>query len=175
MTHSTPTDRKHRGAAIARFASKKTLVVVAVTALFLGIAGGAYAYWTNQGTGAGTGTTGTNQAITINQTAVISDLKPGGAAQSLNFTFTNPNTGPVYVASVTATVGTVTKAGGAATGTCDATDYIIANSPMTIGVQVAAGTSTPTGTFPTVAFNNKPAVNQDACKGATVAFTYTSN
>jgi len=40
--------------------------------------------------------------------------------------------------------------------------------------RVTQATGAPTGTSAAIAFNNKPTTNQDACEGATVAFSYTS-
>lgn len=173
MTYSTPTDRNRRGLTPSRIKSRKPVAVV-VTVLLLGIGGVAFAYWTNSGSGSGTGATGTNAAVTINQTSTVANLQPGGAPQALSGNFNNPNSGPVYVNTVTVAVGTVTKAPGAATGTCDATDYVIVGSPMTVAAQVPAGNAVGAFSGATVAFNNK-ATNQDACKNATLTFTYTSN
>jgi hypothetical protein len=97
-------------------------------------------------------------------------LAPGSPAQTLSGTFNNPNQGPVYVGTVTVSIASVTKAGGAPAGTCNDTDYTLSAPAFTHNAEVvAADTSTWTG--PTIAFNNK-ASNQDACKGATVNLAY---
>ena len=65
-------------------------------------------------------------SLTAVQTTTVADLRPGGAAQNLSGNFTNPAAnGPVYVTSVTASISSVVKAGGAVAGTCDATDYTL--------------------------------------------------
>ncbi|MFM9920120.1 hypothetical protein [Lacisediminihabitans sp. H27-G8] len=156
--------------------SRKSIVLAIVTVVLVGGGGAAaFAYWTATGTGTGTGATGTNAAVTVVQTSTITNLRPGGAAQTLSGNFTNPNDSPTYVTSVTASIASVTKAGGAPAGTCDATDYTLAAATMTVGAQVPSGTAQGSWTGATIAFNNKPAANQDACKGATVNFAYTSN
>ncbi|WP_148614074.1 hypothetical protein [Nocardioides rubriscoriae] len=137
-------------------------------------AGGAYAYWTAGGTGSGTVTTGTNTAVTVNQSTVITNLAPGVAAQTLSGTFDNPNSGPVYVGSVTITGLTVSKAGGAAAGTCDATDYTVGGTAV-VNAEVPAGTAQGAWSGLTIAFNNKAGSNQDQCKGATVAIAYAAS
>ena len=157
-----------------RTSRPRRLLATVVLGLLLVGGGVAFAYWTVTGAGTGTGTTGNNVAITVNQTSTITNLRPGGAAQTLSGNFTNPNPGPVYVTSVTASIASVTKAAGAATGTCDATDYTLGNTTMTVGTEVPAGTNQGAWSGATIAFNNK-ATNQDACKGATVNFSYTSN
>jgi hypothetical protein len=149
---------------------KRLLAAGIVTAILLGGAGAAYAYWTNTGAGTGSAETGTNDPIVINQTSVIGDMAPGVAAQTLSGTFTNTNDGPVYVASVTVSIDSVD--GGP---TCEATDYTIANGTMTVNAQVPAGTGVGSWTGATIAFNNKAGENQDDCKDATVNLAYTSN
>lgn len=152
--------------------TKKTIAVAAVTVVLLSGAGVAYAYWSTSGAGSGTATTGTNTAIVAVQTTVVTNLAPGLAAQTISGNFNNGNTSPVYVTSVTASIASVTKAGGAPAGTCDATDYTLANATMTVGAEVPAGTTQGAWTGATLAFNNKGSL-QDACKGATVNLAYT--
>jgi hypothetical protein len=153
--------------------SKKTIAVVAVIAV-LAAAVGAYAYWTASGSGTGTAATGTSAAITVNQTSVISNMHPGDTAQTLSGNFTNATGQPEYVNTVTASIASVTKSGSAPAGTCDASDYTLANPVATVGAEVPVGSpeTTVLWTGPTIKFFDKPAVNQDACKGATVNLSY---
>jgi hypothetical protein len=75
-----------------------------------------------------------------------------------------------YVTKVVVTIAGVDKAVGAVAGTCDASDYTLANGTVLLGQDVASGATIPfSGT--TLKFNNK-ASNQDACKGATVNLHY---
>ena len=154
-----------------RTSTKRAIAIAAVTAVLLGGAGVAYAYWTAGGSGTGTGTTGTNSPITINQTSVITNLRPGATAQTLSGTFTNANDEPVYVATVTASIASISGGG----VTCDADDYTLANAVMTVNSSVAIGTGVGTWTGATIAFNNKAGENQDDCKNATVNFAYTAS
>jgi hypothetical protein len=151
--------------------SKKTAAVAASAVILLSGAGAAYAFWSAGGFGSGAATTSTNVPITAVQTSVISGLQPGGTAQSLSGNFTNGNTSPVYVSSVTASISSVTINSVVAVG-CDASDYTIANAVMTVGTEIPAGTAKGAWTGATISFNNK-ATNQDACKGATVNLSYT--
>ncbi len=102
-----------------RPAKKSVTVLVGLVVLLVG-AGVAFTYWTNSGTGAGEAETGTNAAIVVNQTSSVSAMAPGVAPQALSGNFDNDNTGPVYVAGVTAT-------GTDQTG-CPASDYTIAGT-----------------------------------------------
>ena len=146
-----------------------TKAVVLAVAVVVVAAGAAFAYWTMSGSGSGQATTATPTAVTVNQTSTVSGLAPGLTAQALSGNFDNPNDGPVYVTSVSAAVTGTDKAG------CTASDYTIAGSPATVGVQIASGSGVGSWSGITIAFNNKPSTNQDACKGATVTIAYTSN
>jgi len=154
--------------------SKKRIAAIAIMTIILvgGGSAGAYAYWTAGGTGTGSASTGTNSAVTAVQTSTVSGLVPGSAAQSLSGNFTNSNSSPVYVTSVTAAIASVIKATGAPSGTCDASDYTLTGATMTVGAQVPAGSAQGAWSGATIAFNNKSTI-QDACKGASVTISYT--
>jgi hypothetical protein len=151
--------------------SRKRKTALVTLALMLVGAGGAFAYWTVGGSGTGTATTGTVADITVVQTSTVSGMAPGDSAQTLSGNFDNPNTGPVYVATVTASISSVTDASGDPVVGCDKTDYTLANAAMTVAAEIPAGTAQGAWTGATIKFNNK-ATNQDACKGATVNLAY---
>jgi hypothetical protein len=169
--------------------SKKRVVLAALVVVMLAIASGvAYAYWTAGGGGPGSATAGTTSSITVNQTnSAITNLYPGGPAQALSGTFTNPNPGQVQIASVTAVVSSVTPLTGHTligdgTPDCVAGDFYITGSfagPYTVptgtggawnGISVGMVNRNGTAAPPT---QISPAANQDNCKGATVNITYT--
>jgi hypothetical protein len=154
-----------------RKTTKRVIAVAATTAILLGGAGVAYAYWTAGGSGAGTGTTGTSDPITINQTSVVTNLRPGGAAQTLSGDFDNANDEPVYVSTVTASISSITGGG----VTCEVTDYTLSNAVMTVDASIPVGSAQGAWTGATIEFNDKPAENQDDCKNATVNFAYTAS
>ncbi len=144
-----------------------------VAAIFaIGTAAGiVYGYWTAGGTGTGTAAAGTLLDLTVNQTSVLAEMYPGDSAQTLSGTFDNPNSGPVLVTTVTASIASVTKAPGTV-GTCDATDFTLAGATTAVNTQVPAGNGVGSWSGPTIKFNNKAATNQDACKNATVHLSY---
>lgn len=149
---------------------KRTGTIVAGAVVLLLGAVAAFAYWTSSGTGTGTAATGTSSAVNAVQTSVIADMGPGDTAQTLSGTFTNTDTQPMYVTSITASIASVTKDGGAPAGTCDASDYTLAGAVMTIGAEALVN-DTSTWSGATIKFNNK-GTNQDACKLATVNLAY---
>lgn len=147
---------------------KKKIAGVAFGTAVLTLAGGAaFGYWSVTGSGTDTANTGTVTSINVNQTSTVTGLAPGLAAQPLSGDFDNPNSGPVYVAAVTAVVSGTDRAG------CGATDYTIAGT-ATVAAQIASGTSVGSWSGLTIQFNNK-VTNQDACKNAVVTISYTAN
>ena len=125
---------------------RRATKVVALTAALVVAGGAAFAWWTSGGSGTGSATTGDVSAVTVVQTSTVSGLAPGLGAQTLSGTFTNPNTGPVYVGTVTVSISSVVKAAGAPAGTCNDTDYTLSNNPLTYNAEVLANdTSTWTG------------------------------
>jgi hypothetical protein len=160
---------------------RKTIVLaLAVVAVLLG-AGAAFAYWTTGGgSGAGSAKTGTGAtSVTVVQDSTVVDLRPGGGAQELSGHFTNGVTdaSDAYVTSVTASIGTIVKATDAVDGVCNASNYTLDHAVMNVDLDVPVGTSNVewgviAPEVATIQFFNKPAVNQDACKGATVNIVY---
>jgi hypothetical protein len=150
---------------------KPRVVALAVVAVLV-VAGAAFAFWTAGGSGTGSGSAaGTQSSLTVNQTTTLAAMYPGDSAQTISGDFDNPNSGPIQVGTVTASISSVTKAAGAPAGTCDATDFTLANAAMAVNAEIPAGNGKGAFTGATIKFNNK-ASNQDACKGATVALAY---
>lgn len=149
-----------------RRSRKKTIAGIVAFMMLSAIA--AFAYWTAGGSGTGTADTGTTVALVANQTTVLADMYPGDSPQTISGNFDNPNSGPVYVTSVTAAITGV--AGG--DGVCTAADYTLASPIMLVGAEVAAGTGVGAWTGATIQFNNT-LLNQDGCKNAVVSLSYT--
>ena len=149
---------------MARF-SKKTKVAVLTAALVVGASGTAYAYWTQLGAGTGSAGTGTTEAVVVNQTNTVTGLYPGGPAQALSGDFNNPNSGPITVGAVSATV-TATSVSG-----CQATWYTITGTSTPTSQVLAAGSAKGVWSGLSVALLND-AANQDACKTATITISY---
>jgi hypothetical protein len=175
---ATTTKRKMKNRTVAILAG------IGVAVLGGGIA---FAYFTGVGAGSGTAAVGSNNPIVVTQTGALTAVGPGIAPQPLSGKFTNANTGPVFVGSVSAVVTGVPSGvpSGATTPPCTATDFIITggtggaapfNNAYTTPVnhEVAVGTNIDAWSGLTLQFNNK-ATNQDACKNAAITITYTAN
>jgi hypothetical protein len=151
---------------------KKLSIAVGLIAV-LALSAGAYAYWTQQGSGTGSAATGTIVGITIVQTSAPTGLYPGGPTAPLSGTFTNTNSGPVYVNDVTTTgISSVTGPNIDASHPCTADDFTLGGTASIDAEVLADDTSTWSGL--TIQMVNS-GTNQDGCKGATVNITYTSN
>jgi hypothetical protein len=155
-----------------RALNKKVVTGVVAGTLVLAGSGVAYAYWTATGSGTGSATTAAGGSnLFLAQTSTISNLHPGGAAQAITGRVTNKADNAAYVTSVTVTIVGVALAPGA-TG-CDKTDYVIANSIMNVGKDLAGKGGVAEFSGASIQFNNKE-TSQDACKGASVLLNYTA-
>jgi hypothetical protein len=155
-----------------KFMTKKIGVIFAGVLATMLAAGAAFAYWTTTGTGTGTAATGTSSAVNAVQTSTVSDMGPGIAAQPLSGTLTNTDTQPLYVATVTASITSVTRTAEAIAADlpCGPSDYLISNPVAQVnGEALVNDTSVWSG--PSIAFVNTGA-NQDGCKLATVNVGY---
>lgn len=152
------------------FATRKLKVIAGIVIVVtLCGAGVALAYWTQGGSGSGAAGTGTTVDVVVNQTTVVTNLHPGGAAVTLAGNFDNPNSGPVKIGSVTTTGLTVDATH--ATAGCSAAWYTLGGS-ASVNAEIASGNGVGAWSGLTVALTNSATVNQDACKGATVTIAY---
>jgi hypothetical protein len=105
---------------------------------------------------------------------VSSPLAPGLPAQPVDLVLGNPNPVPVDVRGITVTV-TGTSAGAA----CDGSNFTVRQYTGTYPLRLGAGVTTTLAALgvsadrrPQLQFLDKPAVDQNACKGVTVFLTY---
>ena len=147
-------------------------------ALFIGLLVGsshvdvAAAYWQSGGTS--TGAAHVAKPLTVNQTADLGPVDPGAPAQTLSGTFDNRNGRSVHVATMRVSIAKVIKARGAAAGSCDASDFTLTHRTIDVAADVPRGRGTGSWSGGTVAFYNKPGIDQNACQGATVKLRYTT-
>ena len=155
---------------------KKTAVFVSAGIMTVAAAGAAFAYWTNTGSGDGSATTGTNVAITVNQTDSSDDaLFPGGPATTLSGNFDNPNASQVYVASVTATIDTFSHQADDTKPACTEDDFQLDTASVPVAAEVNDGIAVGSWSGIELSMINDPLENQDNCKNVTVPLSFTSN
>lgn len=145
--------------------SIKSKVAVAVTtAGLIGIGGGAFAYWTTTGTGSGNAAASAGGQTVVLHATFNAGLTPG-ESEAVTYTADNGNDTSTVVGALTASVST-------SVAQCDPAWFSVtaltSNSTVaghTTGVSVGTGTLT---------FKDS-AANQDACKGAIITVSATSN
>ena len=167
-----------------RFMNKKVAAIGLAAGLALGVAGGAFAYWTSSGSGTGTSSTTTGTSDLTYATSTINPMYPGDSAQDFTVTVTNHSaTQAEYVNGVSAYV--TTSAG----ASCDGSNFLLNGSPAPstaltavplawtateLTANPSAGDNASTAGTDTIHFNDTTS-NQDLCKGVTVTLNYTSS
>ena len=150
----------HRFTRKKAFAPLVALGVVAIAAI-------AFAFWTGSGSGSGGGEVGTSGAVTLTG-SVAPGISPG-TSEAVSFTAANPSDSPVQVTSVQL-VSVSADVGHAA---CETDDFSMVN--VTQNHQVPAGATVEALPNNGSLVYANTGVNQDACKGATLTLTLTSN
>jgi hypothetical protein len=164
---------------IPRF-KKRTWVLAAVVAVIAAMASvGAYAYWTTSGSGAGSATTGTDAGVTVSGDPA-NGLYPGSNVAVTTVIANSSATQAQQVSNLHVTISIdSTHAGNG----CLAADFTYKSdaeasgsdsNPHTtvLNSEIAAGGSL---SVPGKVYMADTAVNQDACKGATVNLAYAVN
>ena len=131
-------------------------------------AGGAYAYWTNSGSGTGSATTANpaGNLLTVTGVGAIANLSPGSTAQAVTGTINNGTGAAVTVGTSCASFAGTTRQSG-----CSASDYRIDGAPIlgaAVSIAAAGNAAIPAGI--TVEMLNTGS-NQDACKGQALTVT----
>ena len=149
----------------------KVLAAAGALALVAGGGGAAYAYWTTTGSGSGSAAN-SDGGGTI---TLAADFAPGltpGASETVTYSATNTTSSATRVFTVTPTVTTTLAAG--VSGVCDPAWFSPLAPVVGGGVAVGPGATVVVSTG-SLTFNDDPAVDQSACKGATVKLSLLSN
>ena len=146
--------------------TKKAKAAIAVaTAGMLSVGGAAaFAYWSTTGTGGGTATASSGGG-TVSLHATFDQGIVPGTSEPVTYTADNANASSTMVGNLTPTVTTSSDQCLPAWFTATASSGSVLVDGKSTGTQVGTGT---------LAFADSPA-NQDACKGATITITVTSN
>jgi hypothetical protein len=152
------------------FATKKALVLLAITGVAVAASVGAYAYFSSAASGTGSATVGTSSALTLHGTISGDELYPGDTAgDTVTFTVDNPSNGKQRLGTVSlASVGV--DSGHSACPHVVGTDFSMADVAVDTSYAPGSGQAvTPTGTLLMLDDGN-----QDACKGATLTLHFNS-
>jgi hypothetical protein len=145
--------------------SRKTKIVAASAALLLA-GGAAFAYWTTLSNGSGEGNNAASNGSLVLTANFADGLAPGGT-RPVTYTATNSST------ETSLRVGTITHVVTTDEAGCLPGDFTIAPVVSDTTVPANATNFALAGTG-TLAFADT-AINQDACKGATVTLTLSAN
>jgi hypothetical protein len=147
---------------------KRKIVLPVVAVVVLATAGAAYAYWTTTGSGSGTGSVaGSNGTVTLHGT-ITSALAPGGSSA---VTLTADNAGSTDLQVNKVHLDSIVPDSGHST--CVVSDFLMPD--VTENDVVPAGSSGHAlPTSGTISYANSSS-NQDACKGASLTLTLSSN
>ena len=164
-----------------RFTFKKKAIAVGLAAgLIAGAGGAAFAYWTTGGAGAGSATTSAPTSNLTVDANVGTALVLAGTAQPVDLSVTNPNGYSVDLAGDHATIDTnsiTCQIGTNAAVQVPDSWFTLSSGAITNTSVTPASQNTPlaqTGhSGLTLKMNDDVAADQDACQGATVAFTIT--
>ncbi len=146
------------------FMKKRVIVALSVLATLV-VASSAYAYWTTTGSGTGSGSVSASNGTIVLHGTIDTALTPG-ATSAVHFTADNAGTSSLYVGSVHAVVST-DKPG------CLVSDFTISDTVE--NQQVPAGSTGLALTGAGSIAMADTALNQDACKGAAITLTLSSN
>ncbi|WP_267278001.1 hypothetical protein [Arthrobacter sp. CDRTa11] len=139
--------------------------VAALTAGFLIIGGGAYAYWTTTSQGTGAAPNAASNGSIVLTASFAPGLTPGASA-AVSYTADNPGTSSLQVGTISHVVSTSNPL-------CLPADFTITNVPSNTTVP-AGSDDFPIAGAGTLSFADT-SVNQDACKSAIVTLTLTAN
>lgn len=155
-----------------RINRKRTLTAIAAFAV-LAIAGGAFAYFTTSGEGKGSATVGTSQEVTVTQVGSITNLRPGGEPQAVDFAIHNPQSTKQFISSVKVTISNVEGPNISVATPCTAADFKL-TQPTAINKDLAAGATEFSPSGATIAMIDSES-NQDGCKEATVNLSFSAS
>jgi hypothetical protein len=145
--------------------NKKIAIAVSAAAIVTIGGGTAFAYWTTTGSGSGSATTASSNGTIDLQASFADGVVTPGSDTPVSFTASNAGSSSLRVGTVHTVVS--------ASGTCDATWFTVAD--VVENQTIAAGATDVTLTNQGSIVFADSASDQDACKGATITLTLTSN
>ena len=154
---------------LRKFAKKRVLVALSVV-VALAFAGIAVAYFTSSGSGPGSASVGKSTSFKVDVTNPAAALVPGGAAQDIGITVTNPaGSGSQNLSAVSVVVDPNWSSG--TTGypdeaACTAADFTV-TQPVVKATDMTDGQVLPI-TGAKIAMNDDASAPQDNCQGVTV-------
>jgi hypothetical protein len=150
------------------FTKKRAIVMAVVGSLALSV--GAYAYFSANGSGSGSATTGSSSPVTISSTSPTT-LYPTKSSL-VTITVANPGGGPQKVGTVHLDGITADVAHAACVVSSSGANAAFTMDDLTLNRIIAAGASTSENVWLTM---NDTGADQNNCQGATLTLAYSSN
>ena len=158
---------------LRRLTSKRMIAAVSVLGV-LALAGGAFAYFTSSGSGAGQATVGSAGSWTVAFGATSGTMYPGAGTSTVNYTVTNGGSGKQQLTGTTAAVatdGSNIKSNGTAVSGCLAAWFSVTNhSPAAADL---APNASATGSADVTMSDS--GTSQDACQNKTPDILVSAN
>ena len=152
--------------------TKRRSALVLTAVLVVGVASGAYAYFTTSGTGTGTAAVGSSSAVALHAT-VTGSLYPG-TSSPVSFTVDNPSSAAQRVGTITLSSLTVDASHSECSTVISGGNPDFTMPAVSVAHTFPTGNGqavTPTGTLTM----NDTGVSQDKCQGATLTLHLTDN
>ena len=147
-----------------RKSKKRVMAALSIGVMMLAAAGGAFAYWTQAGSGTAAGTAGTTGAIVI--TGTIADGIFPGSSKLVNFKASNSGD------SATLVNGVHLEGVSTSNALCDVTAFTMPDVAQ--NYSVAGGATAASLPSSGVLSMANSASNQDACKGTVITLSLSS-
>jgi LPXTG-motif cell wall-anchored protein len=112
-------------------------------------------------------------SIRVYQTSTMEGMGPGIVPVPIAGIVENVSTGEVLISTVDVSISSVSAADGSGASSCDASDYVLLDTRMTVD-HVLAATRSVSFAGASIGFGDKPVV-QDACQNAVVHLLYIVN
>jgi len=149
--------------------SKRRVIVSAFVVLALAIASSvAYAYFSSGGTGPGAAGVGTSTNFTVTQSGTVTNLLPGGTAQTVTVHVLNPATFKQSLSAIAISIASIDKVG------C-LTTWFTVTSPVIASPVVLAGAASQDFTGSIAMIEPVTPTNQDVCKNAQITLSFVAS
>ena len=152
-------------------------IVAGTTAGAVLLGGGvAYAYWTSSSSSTGAAAVGTTSDLTVTQPAgsEITGLYPDGPSQPVTVRVANPNSAAITLHDVLVTVTGTEKPAGTPNLGCTASDFSVTDVIAYTGESIP-GLGSTASIVPKRIQLVDTGLDQNACKGATVLLSFSTN
>ena len=157
-----------------RFMNKKVAAIGLAAGLALGVAGGAFAYFTSTGSGTGTGSVGTATNDIVVTGTETTPVFPGGATGVVSFTVANSGANPEHLSNIHLVSIAADSTHATAGCTPAVGDWTMADVPVGPDGTIAAGATVQSITETGTLVMHDTGADQSSCEGATLSMVFST-